>query len=150
MMVDRQMMRRGNGVWRGRHGRRGIAMVIVIALFAICLTLFGLWARQIVDEQRRLTSQQNRMQAIRLAEAGVLRARTQLASDLTFTKDNWSVPASMLGGTHSGDVRIRVHPADESGSARCEVIAEYPADVLRRAQITRQFAVRPSGSENAR
>lgn len=131
-----------------RCGRRGVVVLMVIALLAICLTLFGLWARQIVDEQRRLASQQNRLQAVWLAEAGVRRARVRRAADPKFEGETWQLPSDALGGAHNGEVRIRVLRADESGAVRCEAVAEYPAGVVRHVQITKQMKIQQSSLGN--
>jgi Tfp pilus assembly protein PilX len=141
--------RQKHGMAGFRRARRGVALVIVIALLVICLTLFGVWARRIVDEQRRLVSQQSRLQATRLAEAGVARARARLVVDPNFREETWQLPAAALDGTHDGVVRTRVLPAGESGAAQCEAIAEFPAGSVRHAQITKriEIAKSPSGNE---
>lgn len=132
---------------RGRP-RRGLALVIVLVLAVICLALFGVWARSIVMEKRRLANQQYRLQAVRLAEAGVRRGQARRAADPAFVEETWAVPAEDLGGRHGGEVRIRVTPAG-AGAERVEAVAEFPADNLRRAQVTRWLEVvgTPLGNE---
>ena len=53
--------------------RRGVVLVAVIALFTLSLTLFGIWAGTVVRERGHLENQQFRLQAARLAEAGMQR-----------------------------------------------------------------------------
>jgi Tfp pilus assembly protein PilX len=143
-----------NNVTR-RHGaeakvRRGVALVIVIVLFAISLTLFGVWAKTIVGEQRRLTNQQMRWQAVRLAEAGLGRARARIAADAAYEGETWHVPGEALGGTHAGAVRITISRDENSQTQTCEATAEYPAGTLRRAQVSKQIELLhpPSGNES--
>jgi Tfp pilus assembly protein PilX len=131
-----------------RRARRGMALVIVIALLTICLTLFGVWAARIMDEQRRLVSLQSRLQAVRLTEAGVQRARARLADDPSYQSETWQVAAAALGGTHDGAVRIRVLPAGEAGTAKFEAVAEYPVGSVRHVQITKRIEIEKSLSRN--
>src|SRR5262245_14202396 len=133
--------RQKRGAESDLRARRGVALVIVIALLAICLILFGVWARRIVDEQRRIISQQFRLQATRLAEAGVQRAKSRHAVDPDFREETWRVPAASLGGVHDGQVRMRVLPADQSATVRCEAVANFPADSVRHAQVTKRIEI---------
>jgi type II secretory pathway pseudopilin PulG len=47
--------------------RRGVVLLVIIVLLSVSLVLFGVWARQAVNEQDRLETQQKRLQTILLA-----------------------------------------------------------------------------------
>jgi type II secretory pathway component PulK len=127
-----------------RGGRRGFAAVIVIVVFVICMSFFALWAKSAVIEHRRATTREWRLQAARLAEAGLLRAARRLAADPGYEGETWSIPAEDLKQQHAADVRLRAVRGDLS--IRIEATARYPAGAVRRAQVTRQMTV-PSPTE---
>jgi Tfp pilus assembly protein PilX len=121
-----------------RHCRRrsqGIVLVVLVVVMGVALALFGIWARQIVRAQRRLESRQYRVQAQRLAEAGVRRAIARLAADANFTGESWTVPADQLDSRHAAVVRIEVAPSPFESTLRCQATAEFPAGAVRRATI---------------
>src|SRR5688572_29155505 len=98
----------GRRGYRGR--RRGVVLVVILVTISISLALFALWAQTIVQDHRRQANQQFRLQATRLAEAGIRRAMARRASDPQFSDEVWVVPAADLVGTHDAKVRIRATP----------------------------------------
>jgi hypothetical protein len=121
--------------------RRGIVLVAVVAVFAISLTLFGVWAQSAVRSQQRIRSQQFRVQAVRLAEAGVWRAIARRAADTSYKEELWHIPAEMLDKRSAAQVRIRVAPVNGAATIRFEATAEFPDGAVRRAQITRRVEI---------
>jgi hypothetical protein len=119
--------------------RRGIVLVAVIAVFAISLMLFGLWARAAVQQQQQTRSQQYQVQVVRLAEAGVRRAIARRAANSQYAEEVWQVPAEMLDQINSAQVRIQVTAAEGADTINYEATAEFPAGAVRRAQITRRI-----------
>src|SRR5215208_4672367 len=93
--------------------RRGVVLIAVLVLFAVSLTLFGLWSQAVIREHSRLATQQFRVQAVRLAEAGLRRAVSLRANDAKYAEEVWSVPATQLDKTHAAQVRIHVTAASE-------------------------------------
>ena len=128
-------------VSRRRRPNRGVVLVVILAILSISLLLFGVWARQAVNEQVRLETQQKRLQAIRLAEAGVERAIALRAADRQFKSGTWSVPAAQLSANHTAEVRMKVVADDEQGTLRYEATAEYPLATIRRVQITKLIEI---------
>ncbi len=122
-----------------RERRRGAVLVTIVALIAIALALFGIWAQTAVREHRRQAYQVLRLQAARLAEAGVRRGTVQREADPEYTGETWTIPAESLGGTHAAEVRIRVTPTDDA--ARFEATAQFPAGAIRRAQVTTRLEI---------
>ena len=131
-----------NGPLRCRANRkRGVVLIAVLVLFAVSLTLFGLWSQAVIREHSRLATQQFRAQAARLAEAGLQRAVSLRANDAKYVDEVWSVPATQLDKTHAAQVRIHVTPASDSGGVRYEATAEFPVGVPRRVQITKSVII---------
>jgi hypothetical protein len=116
---------------------------------SIALSLFAIWTRAIVLEHRRVAAQQNRLQAVRLAEAGVRRAIALRAENPRYNEETWTVSPQELGGKHAAEVRIRVIPDAESGTLRFKATAEYPQGATRRVQVTRKIGLPeiPTGTE---
>jgi hypothetical protein len=69
-------------------------MVAVIVAFVISTALFGVWARLAVRAHRRLGDLELRMQAVRLAEAGIRRAIARRGADPRYDEEAWSVSAA--------------------------------------------------------
>jgi hypothetical protein len=125
-------------------------MVAVIVVFAISMALFGLWAQSAVREHRRLAGHELRVQAGRLAEAGLQRAIARRAANAQYDGETWSIPAAVLGGAHAAEVRIRIAPAADAGRLRVEAVAEFPVGAVQRAQVTKHIDIpnQSSGTES--
>ena len=128
--------------------RRGFALLAVLVLLVISVTLFGLWAQAIVREYQQVAGQELRLQAERLAEAGLSRALARRAADPAYEGETWSVPADALGGRWAAEVRLRVVPGDDGAPDRYEAQAEVPVGATRHVQLTRRCEVpRPSAGD---
>ena len=121
--------------------RSAFVLVTVITITAVSVALFGLWARAAVLEHRRLAGQQFRIQAVRLAEAGVRRAAPQLSTDSRYGTETWIIPAEDLDQLHSAEVQIRVAPGADQKTFDIEAVAEFPTDSDRRAQSTKRISI---------
>jgi hypothetical protein len=114
-------------------------LIAVVVALTICVTLFGVWARSSIQLHQRMRNEQLRLQAVRLAEAGVRRALAMRAADASYNQERWQVPASDLDTTHAGTVRIRVTPSHDAPALQFEATAEFPAGAIHRAQITKRI-----------
>jgi Tfp pilus assembly protein PilX len=123
---------------------RGFVLVAVLVVFAVSLTLFGVWARAAVAQYRRARVQHVRLQATRLAEAGIRRGLARQRLERNYQEETWSVPARVMDPSRAAEVRIRIVPRDDS-SLRFAATAEFPVNVLQRAQITKQIELPISG-----
>mgnify|MGYP001236445992 CR=1 FL=1 len=139
-----------NGPDACRAPRRGMVLIVLLVLFAISMTLFGLWAQSAVREHQRMTMYAYRMQSVRLAESGLARAVARIAADPQYDGETWMIPAADLGGKHAAEVRIRITPATDAARLHVEAVAEYPAGAVRRAQVTqhRDIPNPTSGNES--
>ena len=122
-----------------RHAQRGFVMVVVVVLLAMSMAVFGVWARSAVREHRWLDGEALRLEAGRLAEAGVARAIARRAVDPEYAIETWQIAAADLNGRHAAEVRIRITPAD--AALRVAATADYPAGAVRRARVTNQVEI---------
>ena len=126
---------------RNRHPRPGLVLVILVVVMCVALTLFGIWARQVVLSKHRLEARQYRTQAQRLAEAGVRRAMAHLVADPNFTSESWSVPADQLDDRHAAVVRIEVAASPFESKLHCQAVAEFPSGAARRAMVSESVQI---------
>jgi hypothetical protein len=130
-----------------RSPRRGIVLIVILATASICLVLFGLWVKNLVREHGRSVGRQQRVQATRLAEAGLRRAIARRSAEPQFQQEVWNVPAEQLGGRHAGVVELRVKNSENGKADRYEATARYPAEAARRAQVTKHIELPASPTE---
>jgi Tfp pilus assembly protein PilX len=130
--------------------RRGFVLVAVVVVLTISLALFGVWARAAVQQHRRSRNEALRLQAIRLAEAGLRRAMVRRAAESAYNGETWRVDGSELASVHAGEVRIRVEPSTDIAGLRFEATAEFPVGVAQRAQITKRMEIPNTASEGDR
>jgi hypothetical protein len=123
------------------QSRRSAILVAVVVVLTISLTLFGLWARALVQQRQRMRNLHLRVQAVRLAEAGVRRGLARRTIDPAYRQETWRVVASELDKIHDGEVRIRFVAGSEAATLRCEATAVFPAGAVRRAQVTKQMEI---------
>jgi len=115
---------------RLRNPRRGVAILLVIAFYAVAITLFGVWIRAALSQQRQARLGHEKTQAIWLADAGIRRAAARLATDADYAGERWQIGAEQLGGNHAAEVEIRIEaiePAGEDNRIRIVAIAQLPA-----------------------
>jgi hypothetical protein len=144
--LSMQQSHKNASIQRTRRPRPGVVVVIMVVFIALSLTLFGLWAKSLVRGRDRLLMQVFRIQADRLAEAGLDRARARRAADPAYNEETWSVPAAELDNTHSAQVRIHVTTLPNNGGLRYEATAEFPTGQVRHAQRTKKIETPNSGT----
>ena len=110
------------------HSRSGAILVMVIVLLLISIMIAGAIVHSLAMDARQLDWNRHALQADRLAESGLRRARVQLAADPAFEGETWS-PA-LPGGqgevviTITSDKQIRIiksratFPADSATPVR--------------------------------
>jgi hypothetical protein len=116
-------------------------VVVVLALIAVAMTLFGVWAQASLRQQRQLRHREIELQTHRLAEAGVARARAQLAVNPEFSGETWNIPAEQLGGRHAALVTLDTERPPNRNDAIVQVTAEYPAGATRRVRHTETVVI---------
>lgn len=110
--------------------RRGMALIVVISVFAVAMALGAAWTKSALLRLRRQQLAEQRAQAVWLAEAGVRRGAAQLAADPNFAGEAWLVAAAELSRPADASVEIEIEIErieDAPESARITAIAAYPA-----------------------
>jgi Tfp pilus assembly protein PilX len=111
---------------RNRHvvRRRGAALIILIAVFAVVMGLAAVWTRQILLERQRVRRIEQRAQAGWLAEAGLRRAAARLVRDAAYQGETWSIAANELNQRNGGEVAIAVErPQLDDGAPQADAYA---------------------------
>jgi Tfp pilus assembly protein PilX len=127
-----------------RNRRRGLATAaVLICLFFITLislaTLRASFARR-----QMVRSNELKLQAEWLAEAGIERARSRIAADAKYSGETWSIAAVELDSADDALVVINVEPVTSDPKARLvRVRADYPREPPRRARHSRELVVIP-------
>lgn len=107
--------------------RRGIAVIIIIAVLAMTMAFAGVWARRIVMEQRAARRAEEQQQARWLAEAGVRRAAARLSADPAYAGETWLIDAAEIDRPSPAEVEIVVEPgASATTVATLIAKARYP------------------------
>ena len=129
----------GNSI-RNNHGRRGVALPLVLFCILLAMILGIALTKTILlhHGQAQLTDQQH--QSLWLVESAVQRATFNLRKSPEYRGETWQIPAATLGGSDDGKVTIRVNP-DSGATAgwKVRVEATYPDHPLHR--VVQQRAV---------
>ena len=109
--------------------RRGVAVIIIIAVLAMTMAFAGVWARRIVMERRAARRAEEQQQARWLAEAGVRRAAARLSTDPAYVGETWTIDAIEIDRPSSAEIEIVVEPGDSvTAPATLVAKARYPRD----------------------
>lgn len=122
---------------RPNSDRRGLAIIMVIAFYAIAMAMIGVWVRSALDRQQQAKQWHHKAQAIWMADAGVRRAVVQLAKQDAYEGEVWEIGSAELGGSSSAKVVIKIETRRDSADVEIVAIATYPVDGKQRAQHTR-------------
>jgi hypothetical protein len=88
----------------------------VLVCLALAMTLLAIQTRTLLRERAVLAAQQQALQSEYLADAGLARARAQLATDPAYRGETWQLDAQQLGGRGTASVVISV--AEQPGEPR--------------------------------
>jgi Tfp pilus assembly protein PilX len=126
---------------------RGMALIVVIAVFAVVTVMAAGWVRSVMLEHRLTRLHAERAQARWLAEAGVRRAAARRAADANYDGETWHVDASDLGGKKAGEVVLHVTVPDDgvaAGQLRLVAEARYPAERAAAVRSTKTVFFSPN------
>ena len=132
-----------------RSPRRGVAIIAVIALYAVAITMIGAWIQTALSHQRQARLRHEKVQATWLADAGIRRAAAQLFKDSSYVGEHWLIESDQLGGKHAATVEIRIEaipPAselDNESAVRVRIVAtaELPPGTRRHVRHTKSTEV---------
>jgi type II secretory pathway component PulK len=114
-----------------RHRRRrGVALMIALAVLTLLLVLAALLTRAAVHGQRETRFQERRLQADFLAEAGLERAVAQLQKVPQYPGETWHVSASDSGLDDDCDILIKLRE-NSAGGLQLEITAHLGMDEWR-------------------
>ena len=122
--------------------RRGVAIIVVLTAFAVCLGLMASWTRSIllIDRHERLRQKETQMRW--LAEAGVARGAIRWRLDRQYAGELWRVDADEMQYPQDAEVQITVEGRQaESPEIRVVAVAGYPAGDAVRVRTTRWIAL---------
>lgn len=118
--------------WNRSH-RRGAALLIVLVALVILMVMSATITRLIAARRRTLLIEERRIEADRLAESAIDRARASLLKNREYAGETWRIAASELGGRDEAVVEIKVdHVSDRPNNRDVNVRADYPIDPARR------------------
>lgn len=123
-----------------KHTRRGVTMLIVLAVIGASGLLLAYAMGSIVDHHRQGRLRHEHRQCRLLSESGVDRAEAQLAADADYTGERWQLAASETGLAKDAVVVIEVKPSD-SGTPRITATTNYPATGQSRITYTQHRAM---------
>ncbi len=101
-----------------------MVLVCLVVITMIC----GALLRVSLAERKVVRSEEDRLQADWLVQAGLERGAARLKADAGYTGETWKLSADDLGGPDPGLVTIVVETSEEHADQRAlNVRAEYPA-----------------------
>lgn len=135
-----------------RRDRLGASIIIVIAFYAIAMTMIGIWMRSALRQHQVVRRWHEKTQALWLAEAGVGRAVARLQADRDYRGERWQIAANQLDDRLAAEVEIRVEAEKDANEImvtgfRIVAVARLPAGDLTRAQATKttDYRLSPAG-----
>jgi type II secretory pathway component PulK len=132
--------------------RRGVAIIPVIAFYAVAMTLIAVWTKGAIREKKQVIRWHEHAQTDYLASAGVQRAIARLRQEgNAYTGEEWHISKRDIG-THDAVVEIRVissasneennnTPTAPDELVRIVAIADYPAGTERKVRVTKEMVV---------
>ena len=115
--------------------RSGAVLVMVIVLLLISIMIAGAIVHSLALDARQLDWNRHALQADRLAESGLRRARVQLAADPAFQGETWTPP--LPGG--KGEVVITITSDKQIRIIKSR--ATFPVDSAMPVRSTRTMRV---------
>ena len=109
--------------------RRGsITVVVLVCLVVITLICSARLLRVSLAERKVVRSEEDRLQAEWLVQAGLERGAARLKADAGYTGETWKLSAEDLGGPDPGLVTIVVETSEGHDDQRAlSARADYPA-----------------------
>lgn len=116
--------------------RRGVAMLVVLAVLAVILVSTSVLLQRIVSQERATRGIAQKLQAQLLAESAFDRAFARLTADRKYAGETWQPSVTGLSAnTEQARVTIAVQAADQADVFQVTVTALCPDHPLRRAQV---------------
>jgi type II secretory pathway component PulK len=128
--------------------RHGAVLIVLLAVFAVTMTLAGVWARRVVMEHRHQRRTEELVQARWLAVAGLRRAAARLIADPAYDGEEWLIADEDLERADSAGVVLTVETSDDSDGGAIRIVAQarYP-DKQVRIRVTESVYFTPQNTE---
>lgn len=117
--------------------RRGLTMLVVMAVMAVAACVLAYAMESIVDHHRQARLRHEHRQCRLLSEAGIARAQSKLAGDAEYSGEKWTLVAAETGLAHDVLVSIEVKQ-DEGDEPLITATTQYPATGRSRVKHTEQ------------
>ncbi len=124
--------------------RAGAAMAITLAALLAVTLVAGALVKSLLLSHRQSQRYSAELQAQWLAEAGLARARAQLAAAADYTGETWS--AAVGDQDDAGRVVIRIEPAAGDSPRMLVVEAVYPPGEHQGVLVRRQSPLPAAGA----
>jgi type II secretory pathway pseudopilin PulG len=120
--------------------RRGLVSVaVLIGLIIIGLICAGL-LKVAFARRSEVALEERRLQAEWLAESGLERASSRLATSGDYSGETWEIPSEDLGGRGAAKVVIEISRiADQADHRKVRVQADYPSESSLRTRQSREI-----------
>ena len=122
---------------RGTVPRGGAASIVAIAVLVVLAGIMAQQVRRVLMERRQLRNEVSHMQAVKLADAGLMLAAYARAEDPQWDGMTWTLPPGTIHHANSAEVAISVQ--DQT----CTVVARYPANAEIPFRVTRTRKLSP-------
>jgi len=128
---------------RNRHRDAFVLIGVLLSLGVVSVLVLG-WIRSGIERRDQARQAEQRLQADWLAESGLERAVARLASKPDYKGEAWNIAAAELASSDDARVEIRVTEVAGGEAARqVTVVADYPADPVRRLRVTKELNLSP-------
>jgi type II secretory pathway component PulK len=125
-----------------RNHRPGVILIALMVFLAIASTIIMAWFKLAAVERHQVRVQQERLQALWLAESGLERAVSRLANDPKYSGETWKIAATELGGRDAAEVLIRIESINgQANQRKVFVQADYPVNPERRNRRSKAIKV---------
>ena len=122
--------------------RRGVALLTAIVCLAVIAVICGSLIKVVHAQRQQTRTDERKLQAEWLAEAGLDRAAARLTDSPDYLGETWQIAATEFAGRGSASVKITVEiVVDQPAKRLVRVAADYPADSDGRARHSKQAAV---------
>jgi type II secretory pathway component PulK len=116
--------------------RRGVAILVVLAVLAVVLVSTSVLLQRIVAQERATRGIAQKLQAQLLAESAFDRAFANLAADRKYAGETWQPTVTVLStNAEQARVTIAVEAADAPNTFQVTITALCPDHPVRRAQV---------------
>lgn len=122
--------------------RKGTILIIAMVVLLVFMMISSMLIHSVIQSRTQMIREEQLLQAIQLADAGIHRGMARFQSDQSFRKETWQVPAETTAGLDPATVTIVVADILKGEKQRiCAVVAEYPSGSPNPIRVTREALI---------